>query len=230
MSEFPERPGPPKSLFASARSWVQWVGAGRLVASAVVVLAVVAGAYWLVKPPPATTESKLPYASTATTGSAPTANVSPSTSVVAPTEVVVHVAGAVQAPGVYRLAPGARVIDAVQAAGGLTADSNSDAVNLAALLADGQRVYVPRVGEVAPVVVAGDPAPPDGTSPPAGPVNLNTATADDLDTLPGVGPATAATILAYRDQHGPFASVEDLADVRGIGPAKLDALRGLVTV
>lgn len=230
MSEFPDRPAPPQSLLARARSWVEWVGAGRLVASAVVVLAVVAGAYWLVKPPPATTESKLPYASAATTAPTSVASAAPTTTSPVATAVVVHVAGAVQAPGVYRLAAGARVIDAVQAAGGLTADSNADAVNLAGLLADGERVYVPRLGEVAPVVVSGSPGSGTGTSPPAGPVNLNTATADDLDALPGVGPATAATILAYRDQHGPFASVEDLADVRGIGPAKLDALRGLVTV
>lgn len=230
MSEFPDRPAPPQSLLARARSWVEWVGAGRLVASAVVVLAVVAGAYWLVKPPPATTESKLPYASTATTAPTSVASAASTTTSPVATAVVVHVAGAVQAPGVYRLAAGARVIDAVQAAGGLTADSNADAVNLAAVLADGERVYVPRLGEVAPVVVSGGPGSGTGTSSPAGPVNLNTATADDLDALPGVGPATAATILAYRDQHGPFASVEDLADVRGIGPAKLDALRGLVTV
>jgi len=139
----------------------------------------------------------------------------------------VHVAGAVQAPGVYRLKPGSRVIDAVSAAGGVASDSNSDAINLAAVLADGERVYVPRVGEAAPVVVSGGST---ASSAPSGPVDLNAASADDLDTLPGVGPATAAAILAYRERHGPFASVDDLAKVRGIGQAKLDALRGLVTV
>lgn len=233
MAEFPDRPAPPQSLLARARAWIEWVGAGRLLASAVVVVAVVASAYWLVRPPPATTESKLPYANTATTAPTSTAATSTNTSLVVTdmaTAMVVHVAGAVQAPGVYRLATGARVIDAVRAAGGLAADSNSDAVNLAAPLTDGERVYVPRLGEVAPVVVSPSPGSGTGTSPPAGPVNLNTATADDLEALPGVGPATAATILAHRDQHGPFASVDDLADVRGIGPAKLDALRGLVTV
>ena len=79
-----------------------------------------------------------------------------------------------------------------------------------------------------PVVVAGDSA-PDATTP-AGPVNVNSATADQLDVLPGVGPTTAAAIVAHREQHGPFLTVEQLGDVRGIGPAKLDALRGLVTV
>jgi competence protein ComEA len=119
------------------------------------------------------------------------------------------------------------VVDAVQAAGGVAAGSNPDAINLAAPLTDGERVYVPLVGEVAPVVVSGSPG---GIATPSGPVNLNRATADELDTLPGVGPATAAAILAYRDEHGPFASVEDLGEVSGIGPAKIEALRGLVTV
>lgn len=230
MSEFPERPVPARSLVDRARSWVEWVGVGRLVASAVVVLAVVAGAFWLVKPPPATTESKLPYANTASTVPPSSTMVAAGATSVLATELVVHVAGAVAMPGVYRLPGGARVIDAVQAAGGVSADAHTDAINLAALLADGQRVYVPRVGEVAPVVVDGGGVPSGGTAVPAGPVNLNSATADQLDGLPGVGPATAAAIIAHRDQHGPFASVDALADVRGIGPAKLDALRGLVTV
>lgn len=228
MSEYPDRPAPRISVLARVRAWVQWVGAGRVVASAVVVLAVVAAAYWLVKPPPVTTESKLPYANAST----PSTVALVSASTIPPTTVgsellVVHVAGAVQAPGVYRLNAGSRVIDAVRAAGGMATDSNSDAINLAAVLTDGERVYVPRVGEAVQVVVSGGST---ARSTPTGPVNLNNATADDLDTLPGVGPATAAAILAYRDQHGPFASVDDLADVRGIGPAKLDALRGLVTV
>ncbi|MGB8862071.1 MAG: ComEA family DNA-binding protein [Ilumatobacteraceae bacterium] len=234
VPEFPERPAPPRSALVRLRSWVEWIGAGRLVASAVVVLAVIAGAYWLVKPPPATTESKLPYAGTATTApnASPASPVTATTGVAVPSTLVVHVAGAVQAPGVYQLPAGARAVDAVQAAGGLAADANSDAINLAAPLADGQRVYVPRVGEAVPVVVGGSSgaAESSGAAAATGPVNLNSATADDLDSLPGVGPSTAAAILAYRDQHGPFASVEALADVRGIGPAKLEALRGLVTV
>ena len=229
LSEFPERPAPPMSVLARVRAWVQWVGAARVVASAVVVLAVVAGAYWLVKPPPATTESKLPYANTATVTTFASAATTTPTTAVGSELLVVHVAGAVQVPGVYRLTAGSRVIDAVEAAGGLAADSNSDAINLAASLTDGERVYVPRVGEVAPVVASGGAGVGDSGAL-TGPVNLNTATADDLDTLPGVGPATAAAILAYRDQHGPFASLDDLGEVSGIGPAKIEALRGLVTV
>jgi len=219
------------SLTARAHAWVQWVGVARVATSAVVVLAVMAGAYWLVKPPPATTESKLPYAQPTTSSSIAASDTSStvSSTTIGSGILVVHVAGAVQSPGVYRLAAGARVIDAVQAAGGVAADSNSDAINLAAMLADGERVYVPRVGEVPPAVVSGSPGSADSKTP-SGPINLNTATADDLDTLPGVGPATAAAILSYRNENGPFASVDDLGEVRGIGAAKLDALRGLVTV
>lgn len=232
MSDLPDRPAPSLPGAERVLSWVRWVGVGRLVGSAVVVLAVLAGAYWLVRPPAATTESKLPYASKTTpTGSVPAATTpgvpGPTTSSM-PTQIVVHVAGAVAMPGVHLLPAGARTIEAVAAAGGLTADANADAVNLAAPVVDGQRVYVPRVGEVPPVVADSGNSP--GATTPNGPVNLNTATADDLDSLPGVGPSTAAAILAHREQHGPFATVDDLAEVRGIGPAKLEALRGLVTV
>lgn len=219
------------SVLARLRAWVQWVGAARVATSGVVVLAVTAGAYWLVKPPPATTESKLPYASVSPTSTVVGTPASTVPAVTVSSEpLVVHVAGAVQLPGVYRLTAGSRVIDAVQAAGGVAADANTDAINLAAVLADGERVYMPREGEVAPVVASSRPDGSGASTSPDGPVNVNTATADDLDSLPGVGPSTAAAILSYRDQHGPFASVDDLGEVRGIGPAKLDALRGLVTV
>ncbi len=225
MSDLPDRPVPPRSPAERAQAWVQWVGIGRVVSAAAVVLAVLAGAYWLVRPPAATTESKLPFA-TASTASNVSASPSTSTTTVSSSEVVVHVAGAVVTSGVYRLVGGSRVVDAVQAAGGLADDAAPDAVNLAAVLIDGQRIYVPRIGEAVPVV----PAIVGGTEPPAGPININSATADQLDALPGVGPATAAAIVAYREQHGPFSSVESLADVRGIGPAKIEALQGLVTV
>lgn len=227
--EIPDRPAPPQSLIDRARAWVQWVGGARLVASAVVVLAVLAGAYWLVKPPPTTTESKLPYATTETVvaTSLPGAIVPGATITSAAANLVVHVAGAVHTPGVYSVPTGSRVIDAVQAAGGLAVDANVDAVNLAALLADGQRVYVPRIGETAPVVADGSP---DAAVEPTGPIDINAATAEQLDTLPGIGPATAAAIIAHRDRLGPFGAVDQLGDVPGIGPAKLEALRGLVTV
>jgi competence protein ComEA len=150
----------------------------------------------------------------------------------------VHVAGAVTRPGVVTLPSGSRVVDAVGAAGGMVAGADPDRVNLAAPLADGQRVVVPVIGQPAPAEVAvAAPAAPGtgsagGTAPAAGgaPVDLNTATESDLDALPGIGPATAAAIVAHRSERGPFGSVEDLLDVRGIGDAKLEALRDLVVV
>ena len=141
-------------------------------------------------------------------------------------EVVVHAAGAVVAPGVYRLPAGTRVEDLVKAAGGASLDADLDRIDLAALLIDGSQVYVPRVGEAGPSAASAGAT----SSTPAGPVNLNTATLEQLDALPGVGPATAKAILAERDKRGRFRSVNDLLDIRGIGPAKLDAIRDLVTV
>lgn len=141
-----------------------------------------------------------------------------------PGEVVVHVAGAVARPGVQRLGTGARVVDAVDGAGGATPDAEVARINLAAPLQDGQQVYVPRVGEPAPAPAPGEPGEAGG------PVNLNTATAEQLETLPGVGPATAEAIIAHREAEGPFTSVDQLLDVRGIGDAKLAAVRDLVAV
>ncbi|MDP9464225.1 MAG: helix-hairpin-helix domain-containing protein, partial [Actinomycetota bacterium] len=128
----------------------------------------------------------------------------------------------------YTLGASPRVTDAIIAAGGAGEDADLDIINLAAAVHDGERVYVPTIGEVVPMVIGVEPA---GQGPaPVGTVNVNAATEEQLDVLPGVGPATAAAIVAHRQQHGPFQTVEQLGDVRGIGPAKLDALRGLVTV
>jgi competence protein ComEA len=228
------RPGAPASPLERLGRSLRWFGLARAVAVVVAVVAVGAGGYWLLRTPPPSVESSLPFASSTTIaapggrGAAPSADTPPPTTT-AP--VVVHVAGAVTAPGVYPLAAGARVIDAIATAGGLRGDADVDALNEAALVRDGERIYVPAVGETVPAVVTGG-AGPGGTtsSEPTGPLDLNTATVEQLDTLPGVGPATAAAIVSHRDEHGPFASVDDLADVRGIGPAKLDELRDLVRV
>jgi competence protein ComEA len=126
---------------------------------------------------------------------------------------------------VYRLGDAARVADALDAAGGAAAEADLDALNLAAKLSDGERVYVPRKGEVGI-----GPGQSLGASPPAGPLDLNTATADQLDDLPGVGPATAGAIISYRTEHGRFRSVEQLLEVRGIGEAKLASIRSKVRV
>lgn len=153
--------------------------------------------------------------------------------------VVVHVAGAVLTPGVYELDSGSRVNDAVTAAGGLRDDADTSAINLAAPASDGSQVYIPVQGEVPPssagdAEAAHDSAETDhGTgrgADAAGLVNINTASAEELQTLPKVGPVLAASIISWREQYGGFSSVDELDQVSGIGPATLEALRPLVTV
>ena len=138
--------------------------------------------------------------------------------------LVIDVAGAVRRPGLYRLREGSRIDDAIAAAGGPTAKAQLDAVNLAAPIADGEQVVVPGRG------VAGAPAasPPAAGSSPSAPLDLNTATAEQLDSLPGIGPVTAQKILDYRQAHGAFHSVAELEGVPGIGPGRLSQLKGLV--
>jgi competence protein ComEA len=143
------------------------------------------------------------------------------------TVALVHVAGAVRSPGVYRLRDGERIQDAVRRAGGSRAGADLNAINLAAKVADGQQVVVPRRG-TAGAAPAGGAAAGEPGGPPQAPVSLNTATAEQLDTLDGVGPATASKILEYRRQHGGFRSIEDLGEIPGIGPKRLAALRGKV--
>jgi competence protein ComEA len=136
-------------------------------------------------------------------------------------ELVVHVAGAVNKPGVYRLPAGSRVTDAVDRAGGMTGDANQDGVNLAAQLADGQQVVIP--GEAA--AVAGGAA---GASAGDGPISLGAATVEQLDTIEGIGPVTAQNIVDFRSQNGGISSVEDLDRIPGIGPVTMEALRAAV--
>lgn len=177
-------------------------------------------------------ELTIPYASTTSTAPRPAPDESPATT--EPTVMLVHAAGAVRHPGVYSMAPGSRVSDLLAAAGGPLLQADLNRVNLAAPVADGSRVYVPQQGEDPPPVVAGETsAAPGGQAPALDPgraVNLNTATAQELEALPGVGPATAAAIIEHRDRHGAFVSVDQLIEVRGIGEAKLAALRDLVHV
>jgi competence protein ComEA len=135
--------------------------------------------------------------------------------------VVVDVVGAVRRPGLYRFRRGGRIADAVARAGGATRRADLEQVNLAAPLADGEQVVIPRRQ---PGVAAGAAAP----SAPAGPVHLSTATVEQLDALPGIGPVTAQKILDYRQQHGAFSSVDELDAIPGIGPARIDQLRDLV--
>jgi competence protein ComEA len=139
--------------------------------------------------------------------------------------LVVHVVGAVRRPGLYRLADGARIADALRRAGGATRRADVSLVNLAAPVSDGTQIVVPR-REPATAAAAGGGEEP-GSSP-SGPVHLNTATIEQLDELPGVGPVTAQKIVEYREQHGAFSSVDDLDAIPGIGPARLEQLRELV--
>lgn len=201
------------------------IGAVAFIALVVVVGALTLGAGKSSAHPQVT----LPRAPHAAAGAA-AARGSPDTSTDgADVQPVVAAAGAVVSPGLYRLAVGARVADVLNAAGGPTPDADVDQLNLAMKVSDGDRVYVPRKGEAPPPVVGVGGGATAGAASDA-PVNLNTATVEQLDALPGVGPATAQAIIDYRKQHGRFRSVQDLLEVEGIGPAKLEKLRPRVKV
>ena len=145
-----------------------------------------------------------------------------------PARVVVHVVGAVRRPGLYRLAQGDRVADAVGRAGGATRKADLSLVNLAALVSDGEQVVVPRRGAAGAGAGAGAGTGAGAAGVPTGPVHLNSATIEQLDALPGIGPVTAQKIVDYREKHGAFSSVDELDAISGIGPARLDQLRDLV--
>ncbi len=151
-----------------------------------------------------------------------------------PALIYVQVGGAVRRPGVYQVPSDARVFQVIQEAGGFTEDADEEAVPLASKLSDGCRVFVPRLGEA----TEGTSSEPVLSVPIVGgagggeprPVNLNTATLEQLQSLPGIGPALAQRIITYREEHGPFASVDQLLEVPGIGQTKLEQLRLLVSL
>lgn len=166
-----------------------------------------------------------------------------------PQTIRVHVAGKVNKPGVYDLEPGSRVMDAIEAAGGALPNTDLESINLAEKLTDGQQVYIAPKGRIAPPkvsVVRGGTSPARSavsgeaisrssgpkklTRPGEGTVNINTAGFEELQRLPGIGPAMAQRIIDYRTEHGRFQSVEELDEVRGIGPAKLAKMRPFVTL
>lgn len=226
----PARPFPPLTWRERLDDLVARLpSSGRLVAAVVAVVVVILVGWRLLAPPAPPPEMAIPFADTsapaASSGSA--APGAAATGAEAGGEIVVHVVGAVAAPGVQHLPAGSRVADAVEAAGGASPDADLSRINLAAVATDGQQVYVLRQGEQQPRPPAGGTGDPAGGE---GPVNVNTATASQLEELPGVGPATAEAIIAHRDQHGPFGSVDDLIDVRGIGEAKLEQIRERATV
>jgi competence protein ComEA len=207
---------------------------------AIAFLALAAGAWVMFGRTAAPVDVELPRANpgaTSASGGSGSAAVlagrgSSTTTVAQSADIVVDVVGAVVRPGLVTVGVGTRVADAVAAAGGGRRDADLDQVNLAQPLTDGVRVVIPVIGQpsapVAGVSGATVSGTADGTAP-SGPIDLNSATAEQLDALPGVGPATAKAIIDHRTKNGPFRSVDDLLDVRGIGPAKLDALRDSVT-
>lgn len=230
----PRRP-PPWPTWGDVLEWVL-PDRRRLLGVAAAVLVLVGSGltgYLLLRTPPApATELTLPFAGSSPGAGEPQAGPATSTTVVA-ADLVVHAAGAVAGPGVHRVPAGSRVADLLAAAGGPLPDTDLDRVNLAAGLSDGERVWFPRVGEEAPPLVTGGGSgggASGSASDRSGPIDINTATAEELDTLPGVGPAIAASIIEHRERNGPFASVDGLLDVPGIGDAKLAELRDLVTV
>ena len=212
---------------------IQWFGVRRAITSAFAVLVVGAGAWWVVRVPPVPIESTISFTSTSVARSQDT---SPDVTFAISLNIVVHVAGEVKNPGVYTLPSGARMIDAVTAAGGATARADLEVINLATPLIDSSQIYVPAKGVAAHTTFA-RPQPgingvvsSSNSANASGLVNINRASVTELDSLPGVGPSTAQAIVEYRVAHGPFGSPEDLLNVKGIGPAKFEAMRKFVGV
>lgn len=207
------------------RDLIRWVGAGRMFTTVVTVPLVGVCVYLLVRPAPAPVETRIAYAST----TPPTSATAPGAVEESMETVVVHVAGHVNAPGVYELAAGQRIVDAIRAAGGAQPIADLDTINLALHLADGDQIYVPAIGEVIPAPTVGRIGTTAGSEMSAFPVNINTATSSVLEELPGIGPSTAAAIIQHREKVGAFTSPSGLLDVPGIGQSKFEAIKDLVT-
>jgi competence protein ComEA len=255
----------PQRLRAQIASALDWYGPARALATAGSVVAVCIGAWWLLRAPSPPLEASLPFAGASNVASSVMADI-PTATLALPgivpealgsvaRDITVHVIGAVVAPGVYTLVASSRVVDAVEAAGGATAQADLSSLNMALPLADADQVYVPpRSGNTArpvppttkvrrtnPTVVTVPqaiasattfPTPTGAVSSPSpsAVVNINTADVALLETLPGVGPSTAKSIVAHRQANGPFGKPEDLLDVRGIGEGKFADMKQFVTV
>lgn len=219
---------PPPDPLAASRTSRFRVGLGAAVVLLVVGLGIAVLVMALSAGAGSTSVIAGPGPSTPTNGSQPAdglAGGSPSTRPQGAAAIYVHILGAVNRPGLYELRDGDRAIDAVAAAGGYAGDADRRQLNLARFLSDGEQIYVPREGEA--VAPSGGGA-ASGTV--GGKVNLNTADAAALETLPRVGPALAARILAWREANGRFTSVEDLLGVSGIGEKTFAGLKDLVTI
>jgi len=201
---------------------VQSIPRPALIAAAVAaVIALAIGGRSLATPGAQNAPAAAPYESSSNQPAAPPTGLLER----ADERTMVHVAGAVRRPGVYKLRAGARVRDAVRRAGGASGQGDANAINLAAKVVDGAQVIVPlKAGKAA----LGAAAAGAGAAR-AGPISLGSATAEQLDTLDGVGPVTAEKIIEWRTENGGFTSVDDLGEVPGIGPKKLEALRSQVT-
>ena len=240
-----------KRLNEKCSHFIQWYGPARAFATAGSVAVVCVGAWWLLRAPAPPLENSIPLVSIASTSDSSSSSVVgaiPNTTPVGVREVVVHVAGAVNTPGVYRLKPTARVIDAVNAAGGVTASADTAAVNLALPLLDAEQVYIPTRSSKKPHTTVAvqrklptTPSAPSSTvaaaivgatesSVKSALININTATALELEALPSVGPSTAQAIISFRTKNGPFGKAEDLLKVPGIGDGKLAAMKPFVAL
>ena len=223
--------------------WVSFIGVTRLIIGLLATIIASAGIWLLVRPSAPLVESVVPHASGV-------GIVAPLSTLPTPLTVRIHVAGAVFRPGVYTVSSSARVVDAVKAAGGATSRADLERINLAQTIVDTEQVFVPfRSSRTTKITVTPRLRPSRTTNPVSVPtvpgalpivgmptttatplINLNSATSDQLDTLPGVGPSTAKAIISYRNRKGPFGKVEDLLNVPGIGPSKVAAIRDQVTV
>lgn len=215
-----------RQLISTIRHWVAFVGVRRLIGSLLGALVTVGVGWFVFRPSSTPVEFSLP---------------SITTSVVALPggEIHVHVVGAVKKPGVYTLSPTSRVVDAVAAAGGSLQNADLEGINMAQTLMDSEQVLIPTRRVLRPRITVAPRLQPrrrtTSTTVAAGgqttrTVNINTATATQLETLTGVGPATAKAIISYRTSKGLFSKVEDLLNVPGIGPSKLAAMRGEVSL
>jgi len=219
--------------------WWRWLGWKRLVVGALALPVAAVVVWWFVQLPTPPVENFIPTATTSPNINSELPSYLASDLLldgadsqrgVESLRIAVHVVGAVQQPGVYHLAAGSRGDDAVRLAGGATAQADLKQVNLAAVLVDGQQLLIPRIGERIPNNSVPNTVPNAPRNGVPTLIDINQATVADLDRLPGVGPSTAQAIVDHRTRNGPFASVDDLLAVRGIGPAKLAELRALVRV
>lgn len=212
-------------IIRAVRYRIAFVGPRRLVAGACGVVCCAVVAWFVLRPTPTPVDLVLPRATVS------------SVAVPVRPNVVVHVTGAVKRPGVYTIPSSSRIVDALEAAGGATSFADLERINLAQTVADAEQIHVPRRASSSPRATVAPRLRPRPTASSTGTtvagrglVNINTASAQQLESLTGVGPALAKSIVAYRTQKGPFTKVDDLLNVPGIGPSKLAAMRNEATV